>query len=310
MSVPLALISLHICVLHHPSSLLSPSPLLRPRLPAIMQHTMQRCFQHSGMPAQGKCSSGRLKTARSSTQLLQQGSLALQPTWRCQAQKSSQLQQQEHNRQQHQHSSPLQLSLTHKHSAAQQARWRSLSSRGRTPSSSCVCAAAAGGSSQPVATTLAAHLEQLCTALDVLYRFTRPHTMLGTFVSIVSVSIMAMQSFTWTAAAVSGLLQALIPALLMNVAIVGINQLYDVDIDKVNKPYLPLASGELTMQQGVLAVCARTVLAALTCMTTYCCCRNTTWTVQPSAVAVGTAPGAAKPGRAAVCTSLVRALTM
>lgn len=74
--------------------------------------------------------------------------------------------------------------------------------------------------------------------------------MLGTFVSIVSVSIMAMQSFTWTAAAVNGLLQALVPALLMNVAIVGINQLYDVDIDKVNKPYLPLASGELTMQQG------------------------------------------------------------
>jgi homogentisate phytyltransferase/homogentisate geranylgeranyltransferase len=74
--------------------------------------------------------------------------------------------------------------------------------------------------------------------------------MLGTFVSIVSVSIMAMQSLTWTSAAVVGLLQALVPALLMNVAIVGINQLYDVDIDKVNKPYLPLASGELSMQQG------------------------------------------------------------
>lgn len=113
-----------------------------------------------------------------------------------------------------------------------------------------VCAAAAGDSSQPVATSWPAQLEQLATAFDVFYRFTRPHTMLGTFVSIVSVSIMAMQSFTWTAAAVNGLLQALVPALLMNVAIVGINQLYDVDIDKVNKPYLPLASGELTMQQG------------------------------------------------------------
>jgi hypothetical protein len=76
--------------------------------------------------------------------------------------------------------------------------------------------------------------------------------MLGTFVSIVSVSIMAMQSFTWTSAAVAGLVQALVPALLMNVAIVGINQLYDVEIDKVNKPYLPLASGELSMQQGGL----------------------------------------------------------
>ena len=115
-----------------------------------------------------------------------------------------------------------------------------------------MCSAAAGDSSRPVTTTLSAQFEQIASAVDVFYRFTRPHTMLGTFVSIVSVSIMAMQSFTWTAAALSGLLQALIPALLMNVAIVGVNQLYDVDIDKVNKPYLPLASGELTMQQGEL----------------------------------------------------------
>lgn len=111
-------------------------------------------------------------------------------------------------------------------------------------------AAAAGDSSTPAASSLSAQPEALAASCDVLYRFTRPHTMLGTLVSIVSVSIMAMQSFTWTAPAVSGLLQALVPALLMNVAIVGINQLYDVEIDKVNKPYLPLASGELSMQQG------------------------------------------------------------
>lgn len=94
-------------------------------------------------------------------------------------------------------------------------------------------------------------MAQVAALLDAFYRFTRPHTMLGTFVSIVSVSIMAMQTFTWTQPAVVGLLQALIPALLMNVSIVGINQIYDVEIDKVNKPYLPLASGDLTMQQGV-----------------------------------------------------------
>lgn len=50
-------------------------------------------------------------------------------------------------------------------------------------------------------------------------------------------------------AAAVGLIQALVPALLMNIAIVGLNQLTDVEIDRVNKPYLPLASGELTMQQ-------------------------------------------------------------
>ena len=46
------------------------------------------------------------------------------------------------------------------------------------------------------------------------------------------------------------LLQALGPALLMNICIVGLNQLYDVEIDRVNKPYLPLASGKLSEQQG------------------------------------------------------------
>ena len=49
--------------------------------------------------------------------------------------------------------------------------------------------------------------------------------------------------------ALFGVLQALIPALLMNVCIVGLNQLYDVEIDKINKPYLPLASGEMTIRE-------------------------------------------------------------
>ena len=53
----------------------------------------------------------------------------------------------------------------------------------------------------------------------------------------------------WGVPALIGLVQAVVPALLMNVSIVGLNQLYDVEIDKVNKPYLPLASGEMTQSQ-------------------------------------------------------------
>jgi homogentisate phytyltransferase/homogentisate geranylgeranyltransferase len=36
----------------------------------------------------------------------------------------------------------------------------------------------------------------------------------------------------------------------MNVAIVGLNQLCDVEIDRVNKPHLPLAAGELSRASG------------------------------------------------------------
>ena len=53
----------------------------------------------------------------------------------------------------------------------------------------------------------------------------------------------------WGIPALAGVMQALVPALLMNISIVGLNQLYDVEIDKINKPYLPLASGEMTPAQ-------------------------------------------------------------
>lgn len=53
-----------------------------------------------------------------------------------------------------------------------------------------------------------------------------------------------------------GVAQALVPALLMNLCIVGFNQLCDVEIDKVNKPYLPLASGEFSPALGRALVVA------------------------------------------------------
>lgn len=43
---------------------------------------------------------------------------------------------------------------------------------------------------------------------------------------------------------------ALIIAITCNVFIVGINQVADVNIDKINKPYLPIPSGVLSVQQA------------------------------------------------------------
>lgn len=87
-------------------------------------------------------------------------------------------------------------------------------------------------------------------------RFTRPHTIIGTVVrgvrslwcshsmrgltspprqlSIVSVSLMAISGpEDFTLRTLVGVLQAIVPALLMNVSIVGFNQVCDVEIDKV-----------------------------------------------------------------------------
>jgi len=97
-----------------------------------------------------------------------------------------------------------------------------------------------------------------------LWAFSRPHTIVGTAISIVSVSLLAAEGAADLGAAFAvGVVTALAPALLMNVAIVGLNQLFDVEIDRVNKPYLPLASGAMSAGEGraVVAGCAAAALA-------------------------------------------------
>ncbi|KAH9314684.1 hypothetical protein KI387_023311, partial [Taxus chinensis] len=92
---------------------------------------------------------------------------------------------------------------------------------------------------------------------NAFYRFSRPHTVIGTVIGIVSVSLLAVQSLSDISPAFwIGLSQAVIPALFMNIYIVGLNQLYDIGIDKINKPYLPLASGEYSLRTGVAIVTA------------------------------------------------------
>lgn len=74
---------------------------------------------------------------------------------------------------------------------------------------------------------------RLAGALGVLHRFSRPHTMLGTAVSVASVSALALGPGDATAGVALRVGAGLLAALLMNVAIVGVNQVYDVEIDKV-----------------------------------------------------------------------------
>jgi len=100
-------------------------------------------------------------------------------------------------------------------------------------------------------------VEGIARFSTALYKFSRPHTMLGTFISVISISLLAvdptleasMLNVAWCIG------QALVPALLMNICIVGLNQIYDVEIDKINKPYLPIASGELSLRSAWYIVC-------------------------------------------------------
>ena len=69
----------------------------------------------------------------------------------------------------------------------------------------------------------------------VLWRFTRPHTIIGSAIAIPSIFLLAApyQSF-FTIRSLASLLYAAIPALFMNLYITGLNQMTDVEIDKIN----------------------------------------------------------------------------
>lgn len=83
--------------------------------------------------------------------------------------------------------------------------------------------------------------------LFAFWKFTRPHTIIGTVVSVSALFVIATSQYTiWPAA----FWLALLSAVLCNIYITGFNQLVDVKLDKINKPYLPLASGEMSILTG------------------------------------------------------------
>ncbi|XP_056842374.1 homogentisate solanesyltransferase, chloroplastic-like [Raphanus sativus] len=99
-------------------------------------------------------------------------------------------------------------------------------------------------------------LDRISRFQNACWRFLRPHTIRGTALGSTALVARALIENThlikWSLVlkALSGLL-ALICG---NGYIVGINQIYDIGIDKVNKPYLPIAAGDLSVQSAWLLV--------------------------------------------------------
>jgi homogentisate phytyltransferase/homogentisate geranylgeranyltransferase len=101
--------------------------------------------------------------------------------------------------------------------------------------------------------------------LHTLWKFSRPHTIIGSTVSIVVLFLLQGGSLTDQYII---LLTTLVSALGCNVCITGLNQVIDVELDKINKPELPIASGELSIStakkiviiSGIIAVGAAAIL--------------------------------------------------
>ncbi|MEX0269358.1 homogentisate phytyltransferase [Leptolyngbyaceae cyanobacterium UHCC 1019] len=101
--------------------------------------------------------------------------------------------------------------------------------------------------------------------LKAFWKFSRPHTIIGTSLSVLALYLIAIADSNHSLFPFSFFLFpfsfALLACLCGNVYIVGLNQLEDIDIDRINKPDLPLASGEFSRQQGIAIVVTMGILA-------------------------------------------------
>lgn len=78
------------------------------------------------------------------------------------------------------------------------------------------------------------------------WKFSRPHTIIGTSLSVLALYAIASQA---TASInFEQLCGAWLACLCGNIYIVGLNQLQDVAIDRINKPHLPIAAGEFSLR--------------------------------------------------------------
>jgi homogentisate phytyltransferase / homogentisate geranylgeranyltransferase len=106
----------------------------------------------------------------------------------------------------------------------------------------------------------------IAAKLNALWQFSRPHTVIGTSLSAIALFAIAIGqsslNFTGLGDRLPLLIWTIVACLCGNVYIVGLNQLEDIEIDKINKPHLPLASGAFSMQEARIIV-AITGIAAV-----------------------------------------------
>ena len=111
-------------------------------------------------------------------------------------------------------------------------------------------------------------VEKNSPSLYSFWKFARPHTVFGTTFSILGLYLIVWSDRSlWSSVEQASCLFSLFLTWLAcfcgNVYIVGLNQLEDVAIDKINKPKLPLASGEFSRTLGETIVICTGLLAVI-----------------------------------------------
>lgn len=93
-------------------------------------------------------------------------------------------------------------------------------------------------------------------SLQTLWQFSRPHTIIGSVISITVLWMMAMEKTEYINN-LPLLFLTLWVGISCNIFIVGLNQIIDIHLDKINKPNLPLANGSLTVKSAyqIISIC-------------------------------------------------------
>lgn len=82
----------------------------------------------------------------------------------------------------------------------------------------------------------------------IVWKFSRPHTIIGSAISISTLFLIASEGNSYFNLEL--LILSLIVGITCNIFIVGINQVADVNIDHINKPYLPIPAGVLSEKKA------------------------------------------------------------
>lgn len=97
--------------------------------------------------------------------------------------------------------------------------------------------------------------------LIAFIQFSRPHTIIATSFQVVGLFIIVAAGQSVGPTELGALTAAFVSSLAVNIYVVGFNQITDVEIDRINKPSLPLASGSFSMPEGRSIVMAAGLLA-------------------------------------------------
>ena len=97
--------------------------------------------------------------------------------------------------------------------------------------------------------------------LGGLWLFTRPHAFIGTCIEALALYILALSAAN--SAEFSGFVVCFLAIIAMHIYGMGVNQLADMEVDRINKPFLPLISGSISITEGKWITFATGVIALI-----------------------------------------------